>query len=86
MGFQVNGCGTTDNYQRIMYIGRRNCGHCGKEQDFYLYKHYTKITFLWVPVASIKSDYSIRCGACEYGYEISEEEKNKLLNEGIDEQ
>jgi len=60
------------------------CKNCNNTALFDLKKTTKKADLFFVPVAKWGAEYFLVCSTCDAGYEISEQQKDQLVNEMIE--
>ncbi len=80
-GFTFNGCGASDSYYPIKYIGDFNCPCCGNTmQKFSLMELRMKIRVFFIPTVTVNTKYAVACNKCKNGYYVDETQKNNILS------
>lgn len=63
--------------KEILTLDNQHCEKC-QSKDAIFYKRIIKAYFFIIPIASISSNYYIKCNECGYSYELVDEQIKQL--------
>ena len=67
----------------IAYAGIAKCENCKNYGHYYLVEAAKKASVFFIPVAKWSKKYYLVCGICEVGFEVTESEKDDILNDSV---
>lgn len=67
----------------IAYLGIIKCQNCKNYEHFHLYEIAKKASAFFVRVAKWGKKYYVVCGLCEASVEVSQSEKDEIIQESL---
>lgn len=73
--------GYKNDVKDIMYVGVRECQHCGNNSHFYITETSFQPRLYFISIAKLNKKYFLKCATCERGVELDKTKVEKLLKE-----
>jgi len=69
--------------KKIADAGIMKCGNCNNYSAFEIRELSSKVSLYFIPIAKWKKKTYLVCALCDAGYELSEKNKEKILQETV---